>query len=381
MSTKAVLLLVSTLTVMSGATIAPSLPQMARVFAAVPNAVFLSKLLLTLPALAIAIFAPLAGYLVDRFGRLKVLYPALVLYAISGSIGFFIADLYIILASRAVLGIAVACIMTTAITLIGDYFSGQARTSFIGIQAAFMSLGGAVFVGTGGFLADLHWSYPFLIYLFSILVLVACFFALYEPQADSSEVGITPLPVAEGLRKIGLVLMVAFLSMVTFYMLPVQLPFLLQEIGIAKNSMAGIALMIATLASTVMGFMYGKVNQRFAIDTIFVFVFAMMGLGFIVVASSQSFGLITVGMLCCGFGMGMMMPNINTWLLQLAGVENRGRFSGLLSSSLFLGQFVSPLVVAPVNQWLGLGNAFLVAGILLGLGALFFLFRTIQTRS
>ena len=51
--TKITLILVSTLTVMSGATIAPSLPAMREYFAEVPHADYLVRLVLTLPALLI----------------------------------------------------------------------------------------------------------------------------------------------------------------------------------------------------------------------------------------------------------------------------------------------------------------------------------------
>jgi hypothetical protein len=47
--TKISLLLISTLTVMSGATIAPSLPAMGEHFADVPNVDYLVRLALTLP--------------------------------------------------------------------------------------------------------------------------------------------------------------------------------------------------------------------------------------------------------------------------------------------------------------------------------------------
>ena len=65
---KIVLLLIGTLTVMSGATIAPSLPAMQDHFKAVPNSEYLVRLALTLPALFIALGAPIVGIPIDKFG-------------------------------------------------------------------------------------------------------------------------------------------------------------------------------------------------------------------------------------------------------------------------------------------------------------------------
>jgi MFS family permease len=69
------MLLISTLTIMSGATISASLPGIAARFADVDNVALLSRLVLTLPAAFIALFSPAAGFLVDRFGRSRSCSP------------------------------------------------------------------------------------------------------------------------------------------------------------------------------------------------------------------------------------------------------------------------------------------------------------------
>ena len=184
---KLTLLLVSCLTIMSVITISPALPQMVTAFSNVENAAFLVKLVLTLPALMIALFSPVAGRLIDRYGRLKILRLALILYAISGSAGYFLNSLYDILISRAVLGIAVGMSMTIVITLIADYFEGMERQKFVGLQIAFMSIGGILFIGLGGILSDFSWRYPFLLYLFSLVVLPFTFMFLYEPAIGKKE--------------------------------------------------------------------------------------------------------------------------------------------------------------------------------------------------
>ncbi len=80
------LLILSALTIMAGATIAPALPAMQAHFAGVPNANLLVKLALTIVGLAIALSAPLSGILADRFGRRPVLIGSLLLYAVAGPV-------------------------------------------------------------------------------------------------------------------------------------------------------------------------------------------------------------------------------------------------------------------------------------------------------
>ena len=138
------LMMISTLTVMSGATIAPSLPSIRKHFATVPNADYLVRLVLTLPALFIALGAPLVGIMIDRLGRKPLLVLALCLYGIAGSSGFVLNNLNWLLVSRAFLGVSVAGIMTIATTLIADYYTGATRAQFLGLQAGFMGLGGVL---------------------------------------------------------------------------------------------------------------------------------------------------------------------------------------------------------------------------------------------
>lgn len=166
------LLLSSMFTMMAGAIIAPALPQIERIFQDTDNIALLTRLILSMPAIFTAIFAPIFGFLADKLGRRNLLLLSLLLYAIGGFSGFLLNDIYLILVGRALLGIAVAGIMTISSTLIGDYFTGSERNKFIGLQGAFMGFGGVVFVSIAGILADISWNLPFLIYLLSILALI-----------------------------------------------------------------------------------------------------------------------------------------------------------------------------------------------------------------
>ena len=139
---KVTLLLVSSLTIMSMITISASLPDMTKTFSSLPNAENLVKLTLSFPALFIALTAIIAGKFIDKFGRLQLLNTALILYAIGGSSGYWLDNIYLILAGRALLGICVGITMTVATTLIADYYLGKSRQKFAGLQIAVMSLGG-----------------------------------------------------------------------------------------------------------------------------------------------------------------------------------------------------------------------------------------------
>jgi sugar phosphate permease len=65
-----------------------------------------------------------------------------------------------------------------------------------------------------------------------------------------------------------------------------------------------------------------------------------------------------------GLGTGMLLPTMLTWAVNRLGFEERGRGTGLWTGSLFIGEFVSPLVIAGVGAGLGgLQGALAVLGV------------------
>ncbi len=362
------------LTVMSGATIAPSLPAIAEHFAGIANADLLTRLVLTIPALLIAICAPLAGVIADRYGRKRLLIVSTVAYVVSGTSGALLDTLPAILVGRALLGISVAGVMTAATTLVGDYMSGSARARFLGLQSAFMAFGGVVVLSGGGLLAELHWRGPFFVYLSALLLIPFMATALYEPDRrpqDPPPAGsLSPEPdQSSGWRLIALIYAVAFGTFVAFYMLPVQLPFYLKAMGIPEPSLAGLAIACGALVAAFVSMSYARIRARLSHRGIVALGFALMAVGYGIVAIADSYGVVLMAMIVNGLGMGSVMPNLSVWLMARAPAALRGRAVGGLSASIFLGQFLSPLVVEPIAAPFGLAAAYGAAGALLVLCA------------
>jgi MFS family permease len=370
---KLTLLLVSSLTIMSVITISPALPQMAKVFSDVKNAELLVKLVLTLPALMIAICSPIAGRLIDRYGRLKILRPALVLYAFAGASGYLLNNLYHILISRAVLGVSVGLSMTIVITLIADYFEGMERQKFAGLQIAFMSLGGILFIGLAGILADISWRYPFLIYLSSLLVLPLAIMFLHEPLAVEKNNDATQQAKAPSI--LWLLFLNTMIMWIIFFLIPVQIPFHLKAIGIEKNALIGAAIAMSTVFSAISSFSYSRIKGRLSFLSVFSMGYLLMATGFVCISISGTYVLVVIGLMLSGLGMGIMIPNTNVWVMKITPPEIRGKEIGKLTTFWFLGQFLSPIIIFPVLKALSLSSTFmLAAGFLLLISIGFLLF-------
>lgn len=380
---KATLLFTSSLTVMSGATIAPSLPAMQEYFAEVPNSALLVRLVLTIPALFIAIGGLFAGQLVDRLGRKPLLIRSTLLYGISGASGLVLNYLGTILFGRAILGLAVAGIMTGVTTLIADYYTGQSRANFMGLQAAFMGLGGVVFLSVGGFIADLNWRFPFLIYLTAWAICGAIALYLYEPkrQLDNQTTSASGDESSLPLQVLAMIYGVALFYMVAFYLIPVQLPFYLQNLSNASASASGLAIAASTLASSIASLRYGFVKERLGFVSIVVIAFGVAAVGYFVIGIAGSYNLVLIGLIIAGLGFGLLMPNLNVWLSSIIPDALRGRALGGLTTFFFLGQFLSPIISQPVTNAVGLARTYLFTGVALLAVALMFFALKKQIRS
>lgn len=369
----------STLTVMAGAIIAPALPEISKVYAHLPDAELLSKLILTLPALFIAVLAPVAGYFVDKNGRRKVFLFSLLLYAAAGTTGGYLNNIYLILVGRAFLGMAVGAMMTAIVTLIGDYFEGNARSRFMGYQAAFASTGGLIFISIGGVLTDINWRFPFLIYAVSLIVFLMAWLSVSEPrrQKTSDSVTLKGISLVRSIPKqVIIVYVIALFSFAVFYMIPVQLPFMLSALEGVSNTGVGVAIASMNVTAMLTAFNYSRVKKRLGFPAIMAMVYILVACGYFLISFSLSYGVMVAGILVCGLGFGMQMANINLWLVQLAPGNIRGRLVGYLNFFIFLGMFLSPIMLQPVISASSLYASFrFVAVLLLLVSVLLFLFR------
>jgi MFS family permease len=378
---KFVLLSGSSLTIMSGAIISPSLPAMLEHFSDIPNAEYLVRLVLTLPALFIALLSPVSGLIIDRFGRKFVLLAGLSLYGITGTSAVLLDSIYHILITRAFLGIAVAAIMTTITTLIADYYDGTTRAKLMGLQAASIGVGGMVYLTTGGFLAEISWNAPFIIYITSLLLIPLAFVSIYEPVARNNlsfdEIFTRNTQSRQALKKVlplllGIYMLMLLLQLI-FYAVPTQLPFYLHALTGANAIKIGIAIASSTLFSAVASYMYGRLSILISYIHIVIISLFLTGTGFTIISYSTSYYQVLIGLFFSGFGVGLFMPNVTMWLSVVAPTAFRGRALGGLTASIFIGHFLSLIIIQPFITHFGFTRTFFFIGLIQICIALLFL--------
>ncbi|MCX8055454.1 MAG: MFS transporter [Ignavibacteria bacterium] len=368
----AVILFGSTLSVMAGAIVTPALPYITQNFSNIDNIEFLTKLILSLPPLFIAIFSPISGYLFEKFGRKPILIIAAILYGIAGTTGYYLNDIYFILVGRAFLGIAISALMTGFIVVLGDLFDGEKRNKFIGIQGAIMSFAGVIYLLLGGLLADINWNVPFITYAVSIIVGILLLFFLDETSHKTQTRQQVQFSIS---LKTSLIYLSAIFVMICYLMVPTQLPFLINyQFPNFPASKIGLLIAIWIMFSSLSSLFYPKIKNRVPFRYVYMIGFFIWGFGHLLIYFSSNLVMLVASLIFSGLGNGLVVPNLKSHILAHSTEYNRGINSGFLTTALYVGQFLSPIVVQPMFQYANISQIFPIFGILMFLISIVYIF-------
>ncbi|KAF5090735.1 Major Facilitator Superfamily protein [anaerobic digester metagenome] len=346
------LLLSAMMILMGGAAVAPALPFISEAFPDASDSVI--SLIITLPALAIALTGIFLGALSDKIGKIKVLIVSIAIFTIAGSSGYYLDNIYALLAGRFFLGIGIAGITCTTSSLIPCYYEGITRARVLGYQAAAMGFGVLVLEMSGGWLAGISWHTAFLIYLVGIVILAGVLLTMREPVLPKIMRDKDESPEQFPTAPLLMAYITLFLGNMLFFLMPVKFPYLIATMDAARilgeNTAltSGLFLGIMGCASSLMGLAYGRIVWRFHRNTILTATFVFFGLGYCLLGLASSLVVVGIAVVCVGIAEGILMPTILTWIATITPKQFLGRASGGFSVFLNMGQFASTLAIVPV---------------------------------
>ncbi|MEV6302924.1 MFS transporter [Actinoplanes sp. NPDC051861] len=339
----------SCLSVLGAVLIAPVLPQMTDHFAGVAGADVLVPIVLTVPALIIGLTAPFAGVIADAIDRKRVLIIAMIGYSIFGTAPLYLDSLGAIIGSRVLVGVCEAAIMTCCTTLIADYWSGPRRSRYLGLQTLLASVSATVFLGLGGALGAGGWRTPFWLYSVAALLAVPMALLIWQPVTAPRTAKLAPLPW----RQLRVPCLVTLAGGVVFYALIVELSFVLDEAGVTATATIGALSALMSLATALAAGSFAKLSGQTP-RTLLPIAFGLSAAGFLVIwGSGGSVPVITVGAVLTGAGTGLLLPTLLTWATNGLSFAERGRGTGLWTGTLFIGEFLSPVLLTGLAAAIG----------------------------
>jgi len=374
-----VILSAATLTIMAGSIIAPVLNVMRDSLGVAPSAV---GLIITTHGLFMALFSPLMGSLIDRKGVKRPFVFALIGYGLAGGSGLLINSYGLLLVSRACLGIALAGIFTGINVLILNMYEGSRRDRVMGWRGSAQSFGGVVWPLIGGALGGFSWHFPFAVYLLAIPIGLLALVFVPEPETQVQAVASAKdeTSVFSVFRQSPILFVIyglMFFANVLLYAIVIFLPQLLETFGIAGTFRIGLFLTAMTGSAGATAFIYGWVRSHFSYRTIITVAVLLWTAAFAFISQATSGPVIAGSVALFGVSHGLILPTVMVWIGNVVPLSFRGRFSAYLGSSGFIGQFLSPILFAPILIIAGIKGVFLVGA---GIGACWFLLLLMSSR-
>ena len=367
-----IILAAGSLTPMAGGVVAPVLPELVEQLNLDP---ILAGNLVSMHCFTIALFSPLLGILADRIHPTKVLIPCLFLYSLFGTAGALMPNFWLLLTTRALLGIASGGIAAASLGLVGRMYQGEARLQVIGYASATLTITGVIYPLLGGLVGAFNWQFAFYLYgIAAPLAVLAVFFFSEETSTrpKSASVGLLD-SLGEVLSKVAvwrLLLSISLASLVMYASL-IYLPLYLKETLNTGTAINGIVLASEAIGATISSaFLAKRLAQSFNTSAATGIGFGIMAAMLVVISLLSQFHWILLAAIFFGLGFGFVLPNLYSALANLAPSQLQSSVLAAGTGAGFLGQFISPILLGPLLSIGGLESAFYGAATVAMLGGL-----------
>ena len=308
---------ISALTSLPGLAVSPILGELSTIF---PHATELDiQMLTSLPSLLIIPFVLLAGKLAEKRDFIRLLRVGLWLFAASGVLYLFSSKMWQLMAVSALLGIGAGLIIPLSTGLISRYFTGEYRVKQFGYSSAITNMTLVVATAVTGYLAEVHWRLPFVVYLLPLISLVLSAYlkkntvSVTVTQASAVIPSMQSTPVISGKYGIHirhLIQLMLFYGVVTYVALAVtfNLPFLMEAHHFSSGN-SGLMISLFFLAIMAPGFMLDNIVKLLGNKTKLYSLLAV-AVGLLLIWISPTEWLIVPGCILVGLGYGIIQPLI-----------------------------------------------------------------------
>lgn len=314
---------ISALNALPGLAVTPILGKLSVIF---PHSTELDvQMLSSLPSLLIIPFIILAGKLTEKVNFIRLLQVGLAIFALSGILYLFAGKMWQLIAISAMLGVGSGMIIPLSTGLISKYFVGPYRVKQFGFSSAITNITLVVATAVTGYLAEVNWHLPFVVYLFPLVSLVLSVYlrrSMISEEGSASiandekeETGVPPVDPEVGKSKYGvnikhLLQVMMFYGLSTYLALIVtfNLPFLMEEYHFSSGD-SGVMISLFFLAIMAPGLFLNRIVGLFREKTKF-YSLLCIAVGLVLIWISPKEWVIAPGCILVGLGYGVIQPVI-----------------------------------------------------------------------
>ncbi|MBZ0059516.1 MFS transporter [Leclercia sp. LTM14] len=339
-----IIALTAFLPILAIVSLAPAVPTLIQHFAHVPYVETLVPLMLTAPGLVIAVAGPCTGWMVDKFGRRKLLLNATLLYGICGTMPLWLHPLPLIFASRIGVGLAEAVVLTIANTMLLDYFDDKKRRFWLTVQGVIGPALAVIVLASSGYLTALRWNGAFVIYSVALLLFMAMYFWMFEPQKSPRQqqaAATQPFPWSRVLALSA----VTFITAILYYVYTINGANAFHTLDKSSPQHIGLIMSLVSLAVPVGSLLFGLLTRYYSPERVIAITLVLIGCGMVIMGLSSTLLPMGAGSILQQMGAGMAINAMIYWVGSLIPPAFIGRAMGAWSGAFFAGMFVSPIIV------------------------------------
>ena len=158
---------------------------------------------------------------------------------------------------------------------------------------------------------------------------------------------------AETIRTIAPYALAMFVTMVAFYTMPSSFAIIAAAEDLVPTAYVGLLMSAQNITALIAGFLLSWILAKTG-KAVKYFASAMMATGFLGMSFTGSVILTVSGLVALGIGMGTVVPILNAQIALRADKDKITSAMSIMSAMLFLGQFLSPIIIEGVQSLLGL---------------------------
>ena len=348
--------------------VSPVLGQISEHFSSV--SMNLIQMLVTSSALMAMVIALISGKLVTKISKKNLLIIAGLVAGATGFIPLLSDNFGLLFACRILYGVAQGLATALNTAVVAEFFTGDERTSVMGIQAASVGAGMLITTTLAGMLAKNGFTHAYYVHTIGFICMITI--ALLLP-----ETGVVKETESEKIELNADVFKVSFLGFLEYLFLisfTTNIALHISGALAGDTGVAGTLTGIFSGAQIVMGLVLGRITRVTRRYTMPVAMASFVLGGIILILFPGTFPMLLVGSVFCGFSQGMFVPTAMVAVSNAVAPVAAAMAAAVITCFTCVGQLISPAVLNGVTSALfhdtATGHVYTVAVIGMAISAL-----------